>query len=116
VLYCRATGPTRWDHLHPVSRGGDTVPGNLVPACGRCDDSKQDREVEEWVRSTSPLRPQKNELPRIRREVKEYRKKFNYIPREFKSKLSKEQMNIYQGFQRELQKLRTHLQLVGLLK
>src|SRR5688572_4381316 len=56
-VYCGSANPSRWDHLHPVSQGGDSTPGNLVPACGRCDDSKQDRTIEEWAASKSKYRP-----------------------------------------------------------
>lgn len=28
----------QWDHYFPVSKG-DTILGDLVPACGSCDDS-----------------------------------------------------------------------------
>jgi 5-methylcytosine-specific restriction endonuclease McrA len=45
-FYCGKLNPNRWDHFHPVTKGGDTVVGNLVPACQQCDDSKQDRSLE----------------------------------------------------------------------
>jgi hypothetical protein len=41
-VYCGSPEVHRWDHLFPVAAGGDTVVGNMVPACARCDDSKQD--------------------------------------------------------------------------
>jgi hypothetical protein len=115
-IYCGSEEPTRWDHLHPVSRGGDTVTGNLVPACGRCDDSKQDREVEEWVQGTSPHRPAHAELARIQADILRYRGQFHYEPVEFEAKLSEEQKKTYREFQRELKVLRTHLQSAGLLR
>src|SRR3990172_4325227 len=56
-VFCGATPIDRWDHLIPVIRGGDTVLGNIVPACSKCDDSKRDLLFEEWARSTAPGSP-----------------------------------------------------------
>jgi hypothetical protein len=102
--------------LHPVSRGGDTVPGNLVPACGGCDDSKQDREVEEWIQGTSPKRPSSDQSNRIHTAIRRYQTKFPYKPRPFEKKLSPKERVAYLAFQSELSALRSHLQSAGLLK
>lgn len=115
-LYCRQAPATRWDHLHPVSRGGDTVPGNLVPACGSCDDSKQDRDVEDWLASASEKRPPIGEQARIVAEVEAYRTHFQYVPRSFEDKLSPQQLVTYRAFQEELRALRSHLEAANLLK
>jgi len=115
-LYCEAENPSRWDHLHAVSRGGDTVPGNLVPACQRCDDSKQDKDIDEWVSGKSKHRPHPDSLARIQAEVKAYQTYFLYKPREFDSKLTEEQRATYTRFRKELESLRAHLQQEGLLK
>lgn len=46
--YC--SGPHEsWDHVVPVAGGGDSTPGNLVPACLSCNSSKKDRDVHEWL-------------------------------------------------------------------
>ena len=46
--YCgeMATG---FDHIVPVSRGGTTMPGNIVPCCKRCNSSKGTKWLEDWV-------------------------------------------------------------------
>lgn len=49
--YCPAAANT-WDHVVPVSAGGRTEPGNIVPACGSCNSSKGNREVASWLRRT----------------------------------------------------------------
>lgn len=36
------------DHVKPISKGGTTSLGNLVPACSRCNQSKSHRDVFEW--------------------------------------------------------------------
>lgn len=36
------------DHVVPLSEGGDTVPENIVPACGTCNRSKGTQSIVEW--------------------------------------------------------------------
>src|SRR5687767_7943079 len=40
-VYCGSVDFDRWDHVVPVRAGGETVLGNMVPACQPCDDAKQ---------------------------------------------------------------------------
>lgn len=52
--YCGAADRLTVDHvlaLHPEKGGGLDEPGNIVPACGRCNSSKNARPVEAWYRS-----------------------------------------------------------------
>lgn len=56
-VYCGSTEVTRWDHLVAVMKGGETVLGNMVPACQKCDDSKRDLAFDEWMQSDSPSSP-----------------------------------------------------------
>jgi 5-methylcytosine-specific restriction endonuclease McrA len=46
--YCNAPATT-WDHIVPISKGGETAPWNVVPACHSCNSSKKDRDVMEWL-------------------------------------------------------------------
>ena len=39
----------RWDQLVPVCKGGETILGNMVPACARCDDAKRQFTFEEFM-------------------------------------------------------------------
>lgn len=48
--YCPAPATT-WDHVVPVAHGGQTTPGNIVPACTSCNSSKGTRDVIEWLTS-----------------------------------------------------------------
>jgi len=50
--YCPSPATT-WDHVMPVSRGGRTAPGNIVPACHSCNSSKNDSDVFEWLERTN---------------------------------------------------------------
>jgi hypothetical protein len=115
-FYCGQPEPKRWDHLHAVSRGGDTVAGNLVPACSRCDDSKQSRDVEEWAASTSAHRPAAEKLPDILARIRAYRTHFGYVPVEFEAKLSAEQLGRYRRFRDGIEALRAQLVSESLLK
>lgn len=40
--YCNADANTA-DHIIPVSKGGGHEISNLLPACGRCNSTRQDR-------------------------------------------------------------------------
>lgn len=114
--YCDAPNATRWDDIHPVSRGGDTVPGNLVPACGRCDDSKQDRDIDEWASSKGKHRPPAENVAGIRDRIRAYQAQFSYWPVEFEEKLTKPQKAKYKQFRQKLDELREQLQNDGLAK
>ena len=48
--YCLVSlvAPTR-DHVQPLSRGGSHSVDNVVPACGSCNSSKQDKTLLEWM-------------------------------------------------------------------
>ncbi|MDC7805267.1 HNH endonuclease signature motif containing protein [Luteimonas sp BLCC-B24] len=115
-FYCDAPEPSRWDHLHAVTRGGDTVPGNLVPACGRCDDSKQDRDIDEWVRSTSKHRTPTGHLAALQDKVAAYRERFFYTEQAFETRLTPDQLACYQRFRTKIDTLRRHLESEGLLR
>lgn len=46
--YCGATGDSTADHVLALKRGGMDEASNIVPACFRCNASKQDSPVEQW--------------------------------------------------------------------
>ncbi len=47
-VYCKKSGAITIDHVIPICRGGRDEPGNVVPACKRCNSSKNDRLLSEW--------------------------------------------------------------------
>jgi hypothetical protein len=48
-FYCDDTdGPFQEDHVVPISRGGTSLPRNLVLACALCNSEKNDRLPSEW--------------------------------------------------------------------
>jgi 5-methylcytosine-specific restriction endonuclease McrA len=48
--YCPSMGPLDMDHVVPLSRGGDHDITNVVPACDRCNSSKNKKLLSEWRR------------------------------------------------------------------
>lgn len=113
-LYCGHNEPTRWDHVHPISQGGDTVKGNLVPACGACDDSKQDRTLDAWFSSNSQKKPAPERHEMIIRVISDYQRHFGYQVKQFFDKLTPGQREVYIGFQDKLKNLREYLAEKGI--
>jgi 5-methylcytosine-specific restriction endonuclease McrA len=46
--YCHEVRPLTLDHVVPLARGGRHAVGNIVPACGSCNSSKNARLIVEW--------------------------------------------------------------------
>lgn len=61
-IYCGGK-KSEWDHLRPIvinkrPTGYITEIANLVPACGKCNQSKGNKPWREWIRSKAPHSPQ----------------------------------------------------------
>ena len=48
-VYCGEPDPISVDHVIPFAKGGAADITNLVPACGRCNSGKRDRDLKEWL-------------------------------------------------------------------
>lgn len=53
---------TEWEHLHPIVKGKfptgyPSSIRNLVPSCGKCNQSKGGKEWRHWIVSVAPLSP-----------------------------------------------------------
>jgi 5-methylcytosine-specific restriction endonuclease McrA len=51
--YC-GTPPGLWnrltaEHFIPVTKGGGTIPTNIIPACQSCNSSKHDSYIDDWL-------------------------------------------------------------------
>jgi hypothetical protein len=114
-VYCGDHKATRWDHVHPVSKGGGTVKGNLAPACASCDDSKQDRTLDEWYKSKTDKRPDWRSYQRAKRIIATYRGYYKHRPKPFLASLNASQRKTYHEFRRQLAKLREFLRKKGLI-
>jgi len=90
-VFCGSTDVKRWDHLVPITKGGETVLGNMVPACARCDDSKQHLVFDEWMLSDAKHAPKnrgvKDVQSRIER-IREYMSRFGYKARPLEDRLN----------------------------
>lgn len=90
-VFCGSSEVKRWDHLVAVKNGGDTILGNMVPACSTCDDSKQDRPFEQWMLGSAPKSPQSRGVAdlnsRIKR-IKDYVSRFAYTPASLESRFT----------------------------
>jgi 5-methylcytosine-specific restriction endonuclease McrA len=53
--YCGIANATTWDHILPISLGGETEPGNIVPACVACNSSKKNLDLFEWLNKKGML-------------------------------------------------------------
>lgn len=48
-FYCGSKDSITMDHVVPLSRGGSHGIGNLVPACAKCNSSKGNKYLSEWL-------------------------------------------------------------------
>lgn len=48
-VYCGSEDGIQMDHVVPLSRGGRHSIGNLVPACSKCNLSKGNKYLAEWL-------------------------------------------------------------------
>lgn len=93
-VYCGSEEFKRWDHLVAVTRGGETVAGNLVPACAACDDSKQAEEFDVWMRGAAPKSPASRGIGDIDERIsrlREYQGHFGYTVVALAQRLSEEE-------------------------
>ncbi len=113
--FCGSPEVKRWDHLLPISKGGDTVLGNMVPACAQCDDSKQDKPFEEWMTSDAKYSPKslgvKDVDQRIKR-IKTYIQHFGYVPRSLEDRLNKHELERLKIIRSKLLDIRDDIEML----
>ena len=66
---------TEWDHLRPIVRnrrptGYISEIRNLVPACGKCNQSKGNKEWRSWMFGPAPLSPETRGIANLEEKVK----------------------------------------------
>lgn len=108
-VFCGSQEFKRWDHLIPVREGGETVLGNIVPACALCDDSKRDRPFEEWMTSDVRGSPQSRGVSDVTQRIeriKAYVRHFGYEVRTLDERLDKQESERLSEIQSRLQQLR----------
>lgn len=72
-VYCGSSA-NDWDHLLPLVRnkrptGFFSGKGNVVPACGRCNQSKSGQDWEKWVRGASKNSPKSRGVKDLEQRV-----------------------------------------------
>lgn len=65
---------TEWDHLHPIisnqlPTGYITEIANLVPSCGKCNQSKGKSDWHSWMLGNAKLSPKTRKVPDIQQRV-----------------------------------------------
>jgi hypothetical protein len=112
-VYCGSPEVRRWDHVVSIREGGETVLGNIVPACARCDDSKQHSPFAKWMQSDAPLSPKsrgvENIAERIAR-IRAYAQEFGYSPTDMERRLTPEEAERLEGIRAALARARDDLE------
>jgi hypothetical protein len=93
-VYCGSPEVRRWDHVVPIRNGGETVLGNIVPACAKCDDSKQHRPFAEWMQGDAPLSPKSRGVQDIEERIariRAYAQEFEYAHSRLEDRLKGEE-------------------------
>jgi hypothetical protein len=83
-IYCGVTC-SEWDHLRPLVKGKKPTGfvseiHNLVPSCGKCNQSKGNKEWEQWMRSTAKWSPKSRKVQDIEDRVRRLRKYEQWLP------------------------------------
>jgi hypothetical protein len=68
--YCRLTHATEWDHFratveNKMPTGYLAEIYNLVPACGKCNQSKGGKPWRDWIQSKAKLSPSTRKVPNL---------------------------------------------------
>jgi len=96
-VYCGSSEIKRWDHLIAVKNGGETVLGNMVPACSKCDDSKRDLPFEVWMQSDYPGSPKRRGVFDIQTRIERinaYVRHFEYEVRPLETRLTPDELTM----------------------
>lgn len=112
-VYCGSPAVERWDHLLPVVLGGETVIGNMVPACRRCDDSKQALPFDEWMTSKAKHSPRSRGVTdlevRIDR-IRGYARHFGYEPVTLDNRLTQDERDRLEKIRQKTAALRQDIE------
>lgn len=106
---------TEWDHLRPLvferrPTGYISEIANLVPACGKCNQSKGNKPWRNWIRSSASRSPESRGIPDIDKKVERliaYENWRNIEPLDFASVVGTESWSHYwENWQRVLDEMR----------
>lgn len=94
-IFCGSSGTAKNrgivpDHLIPVTRFGELVVGNTVPACQTCNDSRGEKDWRPFLRSRHPGDAEAQILA-----VEAHLAKYNYHPASLESALAPHEQAAY---------------------
>ena len=89
---------TEWDHLRPLvlnqrPTGYISEIANLVPSCGKCNQSKGNKPWHEWIESKAPKSPRTRGIQNLDTKIKrlkDYERVFPVQPLDFEEIVGKE--------------------------
>ncbi len=89
---------TEWDHLRPLvlnqrPTGYISEIHNLVPACGKCNQSKGNKDWHVWIVSSAPLSPMSRDIKNLEEKInrlKEYENWKDIQPINFENLIGKD--------------------------
>lgn len=89
---------TEWDHLRPIVSGKRPTGYisniyNLVPACGKCNQSKGNKPWREWILSDAPRSPNNRGIKDLKEKIRRLEEFENWrqvLPVDFQSMVGKE--------------------------
>jgi hypothetical protein len=112
-VFCGSEKVTLWEHLVPVARGGETVLGNMVPACQPCNDSKHSKPFDEWLTQRAERNPDapgaQDVAARIAR-LRAYAQQFEYVVTTPESRLEAERLLQVEELRRRAKELRADVE------
>jgi len=111
-VFCGSHEVQRWDHLVSIKEGGETVLGNMVPACARCDDSKRHLPFEEWMMGNAKSLLKECGVPDIEQRVaklRAYQRHFGYTPKPLEERLDPHELERLNSIRSRLQEIREEL-------
>ena len=111
--FCGSPEVRRWDHLVAVKNGGETVLGNMVPACAACDDSKQDNPYDTWLRAQASSSDSPETIDTVGRRIERLRSyvahfQYRHIPLD--DRLTHEELTLLYELQVQARQLRTEIE------
>lgn len=78
-VYCNKRPGKTWDHVIPVSAGGQTVESNLVQACKFCNDTKGNMSAELFREKIRDRKFVRQLITRTRKKIEEKRRYLEYL-------------------------------------
>lgn len=112
-VFCGSSDVERWDHLVPISQGGETVLGNMVPACAQCDDAMRELPFDDWMMSDDRYSPKTLEVKDINQRIthiKKYMRHFNYIPLSLEERLNEGELERLEIIHAKLDEIRSDIE------